>query len=681
MAERRRPRGPRRPRLPAPLERAVRPVQDTQADLQRWVQRMTQARQLRQDWAAQYKVDILAQTFTGALAEQPGLGDTDMAVIINRFWPTVKAQMAGLLAQEPTFFVRPQGKRASEISAARAASSEATLQQIARQDAHLVQEAELALQQSFWAIGVLKCVYDPRLERNPQRGKPLYILGEDGQPMLDPQTGQPLPLMDPRTGTPMTQPEKILNDEVYRWQWVNWNNMLLPDEGPAMLRWTWIGEEIEVLVEDAKDDDRFPSRLRGQLVATRKPRSEGAHDVLRSAFGTPEEDETLWYTECWDMRTKRHLIYAEGQPFSATHFLLDGDLPDGVEDHPYALVPGYTAITDPEPSPWPVPHVWNWLSMQREYNIRREQMMNAAKRSARKIYYDANTFPNSDDAVASLQSNVDMEAVQVTDTNRPPVTITDPGSTPDITRDLLALEKDWLNATGMPGERMGNPSSDTATQAVISDRAATLRQGKMKNAVNLMFATAGRKMLQLIQGTITLEIFVKIRDWTDKEVQEYLRTRFGAMTAMALGQSPGILQLLVQRYGREQWTPVTREQLQFEAEVGVVPGSIGGGTPEQRRQELSLYVQALAQIGAVLPTALSSPLFMREMANVFEVGDELMVDELIAAIQQGIQHGVIGQHPPGPENGAAPSPATPGQVLQQPFVGSRLQSLLTRSGV
>lgn len=676
MAERRRSR---RQRLPAPLERATRPLRDRQEEIQRWVQRIQRARKVREEWAAKFQVDLLAQTFTGELQ-----GDTDedaFAVMINRFLPTVKAQMAGLLAQNPKFFVRAEGRHATQVSYEQAASCEATLYKIAQQDNHLVQEAELALQQSFWAIGVLKAIYDPQLERNPQRGRPMYVTNDDGEPLLDEMTGQPVPLVDPRTGEPMTQPAKILKDEVYRWQWVNWHNMLLPDEGPAMLRWTWIGEEVEVPVEDAKEDERFPAALRSQLVPTTKPRSDEAQQALTLAGGEHELDRTLWYTECWDMKGKRHRIYAPGQPFSQTAFLLDDDLPDGVEDHPYAILPGYTAITDPEPSPWPVPQIWNWLGLHKEYNLRRLQMMNAAKRSARKYFYSQDTFPNADDALSAMDSNRDMEGVMVTDLNHPPVVLTDPGSTPDIARDLVALEKDWLNATGLPGERTGNATaSDTATQAIIADRAASLREGRMKNAVNLLLTTCGKKMLQLVKGTMTLSMWVKIRDWTDAEVQEYLRTRFGPRMSMAAQQTPGLKQLLIERYGREKWTEVTREQLTFEADVGVTPGSARGQTPEQRRQQMTLFVQALAQIAVALPTVLTAPAFTQALADLFEVGDELMVDQLIAAVERGMQQGMIGRQAGQQGNGASAQP-TPGQVLQQPTMGTRLESLLVRGGV
>lgn len=674
MAERRRAQPKRR----KALARATQPAQDRQQQLARWTQRIQRARKLRTDWAAKYKVDALAQTYTGDLASVSGLDEADTAIVINRFWPTIKAQMPGLLYQAPKFFVTPTGRRGGDIAYQMAAAGGETLSAIARQDEHLIQEAKLALQQSFWAIGVLKCVYDPRMERNPQAGQPMWVLGRDGEPMTI--NGERVPLMDETTGQQMKEPRRVLDDEVYRWQWVNWGNLLLPDEGPAMLHWSWVGEEIEVRLEDAQEDDRFPKALRDQLRPSRKPRSEQASVELPSAFDVHELDQTLWYVECWDILTKRHLIVAEGQAFSATQFLLDEDMPSGIEDHPYSILPGYTPITDPEPSPWPVPHCWNWLGLQQEYNQRREQMMNAARRSARKVYYDQSTFPDADEATAALQSDRDMEAVLVNDVNKPPVAIPDPGSPPDIARDLALLEKDWLNATGTPGERMGNPNSETATQALLSDRSATMREGEMKEAVTLWLTISGRKMLQLLKGTMTLETFVKIRDMSDADVARWVQQRFGQEAGL-LEQVPGMKQQIIQRYGKERWMAVTRDDLQFEADVGVVPGSVQTRTPEQRAQQALLFQKSLAEVGAVLPDLLTSREYIEEMAKLFGMQNDRMVDEIITAVQKGIvrqQQALAAKAGGGAApNGQQPSPA---QVQGQPMIASRLQTAMMNGG-
>jgi hypothetical protein len=272
-----------------------------------------------------------------------------------------------------------------------------------------------------------------------------------------------------------------------------------------------------------------------------------------------------------------------------------------------------------------------------------------------------------------------MEGVMVNDMNRVPVAMADPASPPDIARDLPLLEQDWLNVTGTPGERIGNPSSETATQALLSDRAATMREGEMKSAVTLWMKTAGKKMLQLLKATLTLEKWVKTRDWTDAEVQQWFRQRFGAEAAQ-LEHIPGLKQLVIEKYGKEKWTSVTRERLQFESEVGVVPGSARARTPEQDRQQALLFLKSLAEVGAVLPPLLTSRRFVGHVAELFEMGDDLMVDEIIAAVKQGMamqQQAAAQKAGVAPPHGQPPSPA---QVQGQPMMASRLLTAMMNGG-
>lgn len=663
MAERPLRTRARSPRLPqATTERSQQ--------VRWWLVRLQRARHLRQDWAAQWEVARLARTFTGERARD---GSELERVIINRFWPTIKAQLPGLLHRQPKYFVRPSGRSAAQVTHQLSAQAEALLEQLMRQDQHFVIESQLALLQAFWAIGILKVTYTPTLEPNPQAGQARWLLGPDGLPQRDPMTGLLVPLTDPQTGAVQIEPSHVVTDELYRWRWIEWYRMLLPDEGPNPLRWHWIGEEICVTLAEAQADTRFPLALREQLRASGPVRPEALEAQWRpeTSLGGADADprqQEVWYTECWDIAAKRHLIYAEGQAFSQSHFLLEEDYPDGIEDHPYALLLGFTPLTDPHPSPWPVPHVWNWLGLQEEYVLRRDQMMQAAKRSARKIYYDNTTFADEDEAVASLQSSRDMEGIKLTDILRPPVTLPDPSSPPEVARDLSVLEKDWRDVTGMPGERLGTPASPTATQAVLADRSAQLRETEMQSAVNLWLQRAGQKMWQLVRSTLTLAQWVTIRDWSEAEVQEYLRRQFGPQAAMLL-QVPGAREVFIQRYGRERWLPTTREQLQWEAEVQLQPGSSRPRTLAEDRQQTLQFLALLGQA----PQLLLSRRLVQLLSDLFELGDEPLVEELVALGQQLMRQGGMGG---GRTGGASAGIPPPGAA---PLV-SRLQTMLTNGG-
>ena len=91
--------------------------------------------------------------------------------------------------------------------------AEALLKAIADQEHHLEFSVKLALLQSFFSIGVIKCVYSPDLIRNPRAGEIIFE-NIDGEPILDPQTLQPTPLTD-ESGEPVVEPDQIMNDEIY----------------------------------------------------------------------------------------------------------------------------------------------------------------------------------------------------------------------------------------------------------------------------------------------------------------------------------------------------------------------------------------------------------------------------------------------------------------------------------
>lgn len=646
----------RRRSMPPRSSRAGARTKERTDRIAMWWQRIQFARQLRHNWEIRYSVDKLASTYLGDEGAH-GLDLNDNSEItINRFWPTIKAMLPGLMSQNPTFLIRPVPKSAKPVDIDQALLAQGVLDAIARQDQHLKHAAQLAILQAFFRVGILKAVYDPTTERNPRRGEPMYVMGPGGAPLRDQFSDLPVQATDPETGELMVEPAEVVKDEVYEWRWVNAANMLFPDDGPDMRRWKWIAEEITVTLEEAKDDERFPKSLRDQLTPNAAQR-EGRQQEMPLALGTPEPDEMVTYIEIWDAKQNTRMILSEGQTFANTEFLVDEDVPGGVENHPYAVL-AFNPVTDPKPSPWPVPVTWNWLQLQQEYTLRRRQMIAAAGRSARKIFYDDSTFPDLDEAEAGLSSSRDLEAVKVNDTHRPPVTIPDPSSPPDITRDLLALTEDWRVVTGQTGARLSNPDSDTATEAIFSERAANLRDVEMRQQVQDWLGTAGRKMLQRLKATLTLEMMVKLRGFSDREFQDYVGRVYGANVVQRMQFFPGLKQLFLQRFGQEKWTRVSREDLQFEADVTVTPGSARARSLDMERQQMLAFVRIIAQF----PHVTLSRELMRMMGDLFEFVGDSLIDELHVLGRQ------LMQARQGALQGAAQTPG--GQRLSAPGGGS-----------
>ena len=649
-------------------------AEQRQAKIKLWMNRITRARTLRREWEEKYRVDELAALYLGESDATLSINDTEEPKV-NRFWPTIKAMLPGFISQAPSFTLRSPPKARTELSTENAMVGESVLNAIARQDGALEQAAKLATLQAFWRMGVLKAVYDPSPEPNPRRGEPIFLSDTQGNPVIDEVTGLPAEILDPETGEPMVEPNEIMRDEVYEWQWVNAANMLLPDAGPDRTKWPWIGEEITVDLEDAKEDERFPKRLRDKLQENRVNRSgnEQPEEFPLMEGMSGEHEKEVTYVELWDHKAKEHLILVEGQSFQHTDFLLDEDVPDGIEKNPYSLLI-FNPIIDPKPSPWPLPMTWNWRPVQKELHIRRQQMMAAAGRSARKVGYDENTFKNADEAVAALRSTTDMEAVLLGDVNRPWITVPDPSSTPDITRDYAILTDDWRTVTGATGARLNDPDSDTATEAVLSEQAATLRDVLERGVVQMWMSNAGKKMLQLLQATLTLGVLVKLRGFNDREVQEYITRVYGAQAVQALRFAPALRRQIIDRIGNEQWTRVTREDLQFEADVLVAPGSMRARTLDSERQQLLAFIRLIAQA----PIITLFPELLRTLGDMFEFIDDRIIEEMAVRGPQILQ--ALAQ---GGQSGSSPTPSvrTNGSARTSQQLGARLAGALLSGGV
>lgn len=635
MAEYRR----RRKKTPveSPPDERTPEQRDTQTRLEDWRTLIGQARRVKKDWETAFQVER-GESFLIGRQDPTGQG-----LVLNHFWATWKTGMANLYYRAPKYFVRAKPGRANPASEQQAAVGEALLEAIATRGQNLKRAGKLAVQQAYFRIGVLKIIHDPRMEPNPSAGETIYARNPANEPILSPLTGEPEPLRDPRTGEKILEPDELMTDQVYRWQWIDAANMLLPDEGPDMEQWTWLGEEVTVPLAWAKADPRFPKDLRAHLVAntTLSTPDTARPKKLRESVTRPE---LFRYCECYDLIEKKWYVLADGQ--NVDDFLVEDDLPEWIEDHPYAILLGYTPIQGPEPSPWPMPHVFPWLDPQTEYNVRRRQMMEGAKRSSRKGLFEENTFVDFDEAKKALEDPGDLVWAKVSDLMRPPKILEAPDLNPAIYKDYVALQADWRQITGQTGARLSSPDADTATEASFVERQASLRDGDMQDAISDWLAIAGQKMFQCVKKTLTLDLWIQLREMGDKDIQTYLQRVYGIDPQM-LQTVPGLQREVRQRYGTQKWQQISREDLEFEADVTV---QIGSTRPKNLEAEKRSWLQFLQILGANPAIALN-PTLLRETLAKFEIDSDVIVDELTATAKKMVE---INANQAGRNQGSAP---------------------------
>lgn len=610
-------------------ENTTEPIEEQQADsaidddrlkdLKRWRQRVRKARKLRKDWETEYRVKDCEDYYLGKQVKGVPAG----LKTINHFLATIRVTIPNLLFDDPKFIARPKPSQTAPGSRDKAKVVEGLLEAIAKQDGNLRNASRLALLQNFFRVGILKVVYDPSLETNPKAGQPIFQQDPAGNVINDPSTGQSIPEINPLDGQPIVEPPQIMSDETYRWEWVDARHMLFPDEGPDQSKWTWIGEEIEVLLEDAKADERFPAELRKNFKSSGKSDEDADADADSD---DDDQDACFRYVECYDMRRKQWLIFTESElDGAADDFLIMESLPDGIEDHPYAILAGWIPITGPDPSPWPLPYTQPWIDLQNEYNIRRNQMMEGAKRSARKVLYEQNTFDDEEDAVKALQSNKDMEAVRVRDIARPPTVMQDADLNPSIYQDVPMLLADWRIVTGQTGAKFGVANADTATEATFVEKASNLRDADLQKDVIQWLAIAGKKMLQMVRSTLTLDFYIRLRGMDDQAVGLYLSSTLG-IDPVLLQTVPALADAIRDRLGQERMERITRADLIDEVDLDIIPGSTRPRSLSVEREQWLQFLQILASAPQL---ALSREL-LSETAAKFDFISEAMVEEIHA---------------------------------------------------
>lgn len=600
--------------------------QDSEKKLARWRHRVTLAQKLRRDWENEYDVEKCEQYYLGHQVEA---ARKTKDLVFNLFRATIKTMRPNLFFQNPKMYVRPKGGLKPPAQELNSAIGEGVLEGIATQDDGLKNAVSLALTQAFFRVGVLKTVFDPKLLPNPRAGEFVYE-EVDGQPVQD-DNGNPKILMNPLTGEPVREPDQILTDQVYRYEYVDAKHLLLPDAGADTSKWPWLGEEVTVLLDEAKDDARFPKDLRDVLTANVS--TSGKDTTAASKKSDLEADERFKYYEIYDLCENRRLIWADGQVFD--EFLVDEPTPTGIEGHPYSILPLGDPILGPEPSPWPVPFTRSWLDPAREFNVMMKMIAEGSKRAARKWFYTDGTFAGPDEA-AKMTSSDDMTGVKVGDPSQIPVFPQEPNLSLDLYKYVQLLMMIWRLITGQTGARLGNAQADTATEASFEERQANLRDVDTQDAVNSWLSTAGRKMFQLVKGTLTLDLWIAMRSFSDTELLRYLERvlQVPSEQLMALFEAvPGMKAMVQERLGKLQWRQITQQDLQFEADVTVVPGS---ARPRNLEQERRSFFEFLKVIGQFPQLAMSREL-MKYTADKIEHMDDRVIDELVALAKKMIE--------------------------------------------
>ncbi len=561
-----------------------------------WLQKISRAKKVREEWRNKFRV-ALAYSYWEGGQRPPGVNEEDW-ITINMIYSNLQAELPSLYSNDPYYYIKlsktfnPDPAMIPEYEL-RAKTRQSMLNYL-KKELKLKQKARLSIFDAHFQYGVMKYCYYADLTENPAAGQPIYSTENDETPLIE-------------NGEPILEPEFIPANEAYKAYRIHPDDFLVDeDAGPLDEDVTWRAQRIKRNIDDVKTDKRYSSKARRLVVATeikddtdkeREQRKKG------SVVDTPGEGEekkpdivVLW--EVWDRKNKQWLTLAEGLE---AEFLIDPSaIPKGIEVDPFVDL-RWTLRDD---SWYPLPPISQWLDPQTDYCDARSKLKTHRKRFNRKYHLEASAYDDPEAAAAKLISGEDGTVVVA---NRaigfdPVKPIADAPLDQQLHTEIAYLRHDFDDvATGanQRGRALGSDAS--ATEAGILETRSKIREGDKQGLVVDFLSDGGRKLDMLVQANLTTYQAVKVTGPQG-----------------------------------EFWQPVTPEdydEIPAEYEYSVDVGSVTPQLPEIMRAQWIGFVGAIMQA----PYMMTSKRLMQKTAEMFNISDETMVEELVQIGQQMMQ--------------------------------------------
>lgn len=574
-----------------------------------WLDKITNARKVNQDWRSKFKTDMSRDYFEGK--QNPGYPD-DEWLTINKIFTHVQSQVPTLYSLDPYFYIKIKRSYNPSPEYIQECEMKAKIRQsylnYLKEEIGLKEVVRMAILNAHFAFGVAKTRYAADDIENPEKGKPLT-------------DGEGNTLTDETTGEPLLSPDTIPINKRYVVDWVDADDFIFDeDAGPLPASWKWVAQKIRTTREQAKKNKNYNKKVIDQIAESVTPEKKGVVDKVLGAFKGKDPDksksEIIEFWEIYDLQNKKWLAISED---AKDPVMEPSDLPKGMGPHPFSILSFVKRIK----SAYPMPPVYPGLDPAKEFNLARSRMMTHRKRFNRK--YEV-VFPKlTDDSEASkLESGDDgtIISVQAFGAVNP---IQDAPLDQMNYQEIGLLNNDIIECLGSPDAARGLATSDSATEASIIDKRLEVREGDRMSMVVDFVLDIAKKLDQLVQTHIDRDEAVKITGPQG-----------------------------------EYWAHVREEDYQdiqgdFEYSV-----SVGATQPRLPEIERSQWIAFISQVIIPMPHILTAPSFMKKMAELYHLDDENALEELR---QIGLKM-MSGQMPmPGGKGGSQPSENNPAAAI------------------
>ena len=542
-----------------------------------WEHEVNEAVKAKKDWWDQFQVDKALDYFEGK--QNPGYNKEEW-ITINKIYSHMMAQLPALYSIDPYFYVKlkktfkPDPESIADYEE-RGKIRQAMLNYM-KGELQLKTKARLSIQDSHFAIGIVKTRFKADEIDNPQAGKPM--LDDEGKKLIDEQTKKPI-----------LQPDKLPVNKQYIVTRLHPNAILWDSEASTLPdTWCWIGEKIQMEREDAQKDKRFDqmavASMKGRRNMDNQEKAKQGFNVFNEAKQQTKEDDVLIFYEIYDLKKRQVLTIGEG----ADRFVIKPrGLPPGIEDHPYSIL----RFVLRHNSPYPIPPMSQGLDQQNEYNLSRSRILTHRKRFNRKYTVLAQAL--TDESDISKLENGDDGTVIVVNTHGAIEPIRDAQLDQQTYNELAMLNNDMVEIFGNPDTARGIASADSATEASIMDSHLAIKEGDRQSMVVDFILDIAKKLDQLIEANLDKDQAVKITGPQG-----------------------------------EMWVPVSPsdyDKIEGEFEYSVNLGATRPRLPDIERSQLIAF---LSQVVIPMPHILTSPSLMKKVAEMFHIEDEAILKEL-----------------------------------------------------
>ena len=587
-----------------PESKAKQESKSEAEDVKKWLGCIDRAKKVKDKWRDDFRVALGYEYYEGR--HRPPHIPAAEWITLNLIYSRIDAKLPALYSTDPYYHIKlaktytPDATRIAEFEL-RAKVRQSMLNYL-KGELDLQSEAQTAILDGMFQFGIVKTHLSADLMENERKGQP--ILGEDGRPLIDKDTG-----------VPMLESDDIPANEMYNARRVDPDDFLVDDcAGPLEDSICWYAHRIKYPLDDAKKNKRFNATARAYLQPTEakdqwEKDKESQKGIVTQGDGKNKSADTVVTWEIYDLRENQWLTVSDG---CDRYLIKPGPVPKGIEKHPFS---DYRPVKRPN-SWYPIPPVSQLLDPQREYCESRSKFLTHRKRFNRK--YEAYSQGLSDPikAMTQLQYGEDGTVVEKSQIMQCITPIQDAPLDQQFHMEMAYLKKDFDD---IDGGQLPIPGVDSATEAGIIEKRTLTREGHHVNIVTRFLTSIGRKLDQLVQAHIKRDQAVRVvgpegESWANVRQEDY-------------------------------------EEIEGEYEYSIAVGSMLPQLPEIERAQLTsfagLFVQAPQLFAAM-------PMFTRKLLKAHGIDDESIIEEF-KALGEMIAQGAI---PPGPgATGSQPNTA------------------------